>query len=200
MKTFLVKASATMTTFCLVASLAAPSAFAATTVKVRKNGAKSNNKVTVKNSNTQSLLQSNMTFTGVMVTNLANTGGNTVKGNTGDGDSTNTTGDVTQETTVTVNGNENTGELACPCPDGDTDVSVAKNGYKSDNTVKINLSNTSVVSQTNVTTTHVGVLSEANTGDNTVKHNTGDGDSENDTGDVDQTTTVTVNGNTNETP
>lgn len=79
-----------------------------TTVKIKGNGAGSDNTVTVRNYSSSTVDQSNKTLVGTAVVNLSNTGGNTVSGNTGAGDHTILTGDVENRVIVDVSEASNT--------------------------------------------------------------------------------------------
>lgn len=180
----------------MMASVVAPASFAATKVKIRGNGAGSFNKVKMWKKNVNVTHQSNTTIVGTFVGIGANTGGNSANGNTG-GNVDTDTGNVTNTVDVSVTGNRNTdSSQPCGCDEGNTNVTIEKNGAGSVNVVKLGSANVSWTNQSNTTVVGTGVLTLSNTGLNSANGNTG-GSTTTDTGDVDNTVNVTVGGSTN---
>lgn len=175
----------------------APAAFAAS-IDVSGNGNKSHNKVVVKKTSVVAVGQKSKTTANTFVLNLSNTGGNKANGNTGNGDVNIGTGGVTNTTTVTVTGGDNSATLPDPCGCGNPgDISVTDNGNKSHNTVIVKDTNVTLVGQSSKTTVNTAVVNASNTGGNKANGNTGDGEVSVQSGAVSNTTTVTVNGGSN---
>ena len=180
----------------MMASVVAPASFAATTVRVRNNGALSTNKVYVKNWSSKSVGQYNSTAVLTGVFTKAKTGGNTSSFNTG-GTSSIETGNAKNTATVRVTGatNSNSGD-ECGCVDPTTNVAVTGNGALSENTVVVKNGSSSSVDQGNETFVGTLIVSSASTGGNNSSFNTG-GSNDIDTGNAENTATVTVGGSTN---
>lgn len=180
----------------MMASVVAPASFAATTVKIKNNGALSTNYVKVKNVSSKTVSQYNGTLVLTGVHAKAKTGGNTSSFNVG-GENTITTGKATNDVTVDVEGssNDNTGNQ-CGCVDPSTNVNISGNGALSTNTAIVKNISYNSVEQGNETFvgTHVGV--SASTGGNNSSFNVG-GDSSITTGAAENTVEVTVGGSTN---
>lgn len=183
----------------MMVGVVAPASFAATKVKIKKNGAGSTNTAVVVSKKKTTVNQYNGTAVVNLVGVFQNTGGNKANGNTGDGsvdvNSGNATSTVTN--TTTTGGNDATVN-PCGCPEGNTDVVIRGNGAGSDNTVIVVNKSKTEVDQTNETLVVNGVLVAQNTGGNSANNNTGDGgvgvDSGNATSTV--TNTTTTGGNT----
>jgi len=181
----------------LLLGVMAPGAFAAT-VTISGNGAFSTNKAKVKKTKTTVVLQSSKTSAYTSIKSKANTGGNSSSFNTG-GTSNITTGNASNTTTVSVNGGSNSAVLpTCDvCDEEGSAINISGNGAFSNNTVKVNSTQTTVVGQSSTTCATTNISSTANTGNNSSSFNTG-GDSTISTGDAVNTTTVTVTGGSNE--
>jgi len=181
----------------LLASVLLPgTAFAKTNIKIQRNGTGSVNKVRMVKRNMKFKHQSNKTVAITLVGSFSNTGGNSANGNTGGSVDTDT-GDADTTVNVTVRGNSNTiTPSECGCDDGNTNVTIKKNGRRSRNTVKMKKFNFSRTNQSNTTFVGTGVLTVSNTGGNTANWNTGSG-VKTDTGNVDNSVTVTVGGSSN---
>lgn len=164
-------------------------------VTIEGNGDSSNNSATVTNSNSTTIGQTNVQTVQVVATSNANTGGNDVKHNTGDGTNSVDTGNATSVTGVIVTGGTNKALVTEPCGCVDPgDVTIADNGDSSHNTVKVKNKSKTTVGQTNVSTVGVSAHSNAKTGKNVVSHNTGDGDNTVTTGRARSATFVVVKG------
>jgi hypothetical protein len=180
----------------MMAAVVAPASFAATTVKVKNNGALSTNLVGVINLSKKSVKQKNSTVAITGVKSKANTGKNNSSFNTG-GTSSITTGNARNNTTVTVGGSSNTntgGE--CGCVNPTTDVTVTGNGALSLNGVLVVNASSNSVYQSNSTVAVTGISTSSNTGGNNSSFNTG-GNSSIDTGNAVNNVDVIVEGSTN---
>ena len=194
-----------ITSAAIIGSMAAAvlmpaSSFAAENgVKIKNNGRNSDNKVKIVKNNETKVKQSNTLVVTNMIGTISNTGGNTVKDNTGKGDKSVETGDVTNTINVTVEGNTNTADVPCLCEEDDSmnDAVISDNGRNSDNKVKIKNKKTTKITQSSVSIVTNVIGTASNTGENSVKDNTGAGDKTVDTGDVDNTIDVAVEGSTN---
>lgn len=159
----------------LMASALTPVAFANTTVVEAGNGAFSYNSVKVKSSNTTSVGQSNSSVISNTVSTSSSTGGNDASFNTG-GDVKIVTGNASTNVGIMNTGSSNEATLPdCGCNQPDTTVLIKKNGAFSVNKVKVNYSNTKVVSQSNTTVLTNLVGSSSSTGDNNSSFNTDGG-------------------------
>lgn len=153
---------------------AVPASAASTSVTVKGNGTKSKNTVGVKVTQKSSVAQTNFTHTLNEASVVGNSGGITVKNNTGNGTNTVTTGNVSATVTVTNYSGSNTASVTpCPCDPGSLDIVIKENGSESQNQVQTEFKNTNTVSQSNMTMTVNGVMVSGNSGDITVKDNTG---------------------------
>jgi len=194
-----------ITSAAVIGSMAAAilmpaSSFAAENdVKIKNNGRNSDNKVKIVNKNKTKVEQSNTLVVTNMIGTISNTGGNTVKDNSGKGDKSVETGDVTNTITVNVEGNTNTADVPCLCEEDDStsDAVISDNGRNSDNKIKIKNKKSTKITQNSVSIVTNVIGTASNTGENSVKDNTGAGDKTVDTGDVDNTIDVTVEGSTN---
>ncbi len=183
-----------------VSVLAPASSFAAeNNVKIKNNGKDSENKAKIVDNKKVKVNQSNTIVVTNAIGTISNTGGNKVKGNSGKGNATTTTGNVTNNITVTVEGNTNTADVPCLCEEDDsTNNAVIKdNREDSNNKAKIKNNNTVKVTQSSVSIVTNLIGTASNTGANSVKDNTGKGDKTVDTGNVNNTIDVTVEGSTN---
>lgn len=183
------KIAAGFASAALFANLAIP-AFASTDVEISGNGAKSDNEVTVENTNTVDLKQTNNLNVVLNITSKASTGGNKASGNTG-GSTSITTGDATTETTVAVAGGDNKATVpSCGCESDDA-VKVSSNGKKSDNKVSLKNKKELKADQKGDVSVVGNITSKAKTGKNKAKNNTG-GKVEVETGSSVSTTEVGV--------
>ena len=183
------KIAAGFASAALFTNLVVP-AFASTDVEVSGNGAKSDNEVTVENTNTVDLKQTNNLNVVLNITSKALTGGNKASGNTG-GSTSITTGDATTETTVAVAGGDNKATVpSCGCESDDA-VKVSGNGKKSDNKVTLKNKKELKADQKGDVSVTGNITSKAKTGKNKAKNNTS-GNVEIETGTSVSTTEVGV--------
>ena len=183
------KIAAGFASAALFANLALP-AFASTEVEVIGNGTKSDNEVSVENTNTVDLKQTNNLNVVLNITSKASTGGNKASGNTG-GSTSITTGDATTETTVAVVGGDNKATVpSCGCESDDV-VKVNGNGKKSENKVTLKNKKELKADQKGDVSVTGNITSKAKTGKNKAKNNTS-GDVEVETGSSVSTTEVGV--------
>lgn len=183
------KILSTVTAFSMLASVFSTPAFAA--LEISGNGAKSYNKIKVKQFSLGVTAQKNVSFVNVVAGSSANTGGNEVKNNTG-GDSSVDTGKAKATTTVIVEGSVNkiNESEGCGCP-SDPEALISGNGYMSYNKIVVSDVNVDLTLQKNVSVVGVLAGASADSGDNTVKNNTG-GSSDATTGNSTATTLVSV--------
>lgn len=191
------KISTAIATASILASVFAPAAFAEDVV-VSGNGKGSDNLVVVADIDLTVVGQENETTANTLVLNVANTGDNSVNGNTGAGNSSVETGKVKSSTDVTVIGGDNSATLddSCGCDPVET-VKVSGNGKKSENTVVVVSGKLTLVGQSNSTSANTAVVNLSNTGGNKVKDNTGTGNKKVTTGKVSNKTNVKVKGGSN---
>lgn len=174
MKKMSTKLGAALTTAAVIASTLVPVAMA-DTVTIERNGADSDNNVTLNNSNTTTISQSNETVIVNSVQASSNTGNNDANQNSG-GDVRINTGNAETKVKIENSGSSNHADVAkCACPEHDTPVIVERNGADSDNTVIVNNMNNLTVNQMNVNTFINSALARSNTGWNDANKNT-DGD------------------------
>lgn len=193
----LTKLGTTAAILGIMATTGAPMAMARTRISIDGNGAESDNRVRLNLRRSFRFNQQSRSDNSISVGNYANTGGNTIRSTTGDGDSANTTGNVMQDTTVRIHGSINALEVPCGCEEDSVHVDVSDNGYRSDNSVNIRSEHRVEIEQRNESNNDITVENAANTGENSIRGTTGDGDAENDTGDVEQTVHIAVHGNQN---
>lgn len=180
----------------MMASVVAPASFAATTVKIKNNGALSTNTVKVKNVSSKTVGQSNGTMVMTSVWAKSKTGGNSSSFNTG-GTNTITTGNATNTVVVGVTGGTNTNNGdECGCASPSTDVTIKDNGALSTNSVTVKNENSNSVVQVNETIVGTEIGVSASTGGNSSGFNTG-GDSSISSGTATNAVTVAVGGSTN---
>lgn len=194
------KLSVGVATAALLGASFATSAFAAD-VTVSGNGDGSTNIVTVKDTCSNSVHQSNSTTVTTTANVTANTGGNEVESNTG-GSSSIETGNATAGASVTVDGGSNTATPAscCSCLEGGaSDVNVTGNGDKTTNIVTSTKKQKTKVTQKNKTKVTTTVNVKAKTGHNEIEKNTGSG-SDLTTGDAQSGVDVSVTAPSNSTP
>lgn len=145
-----------------------------TDVKISGNGAKSDNTVTLKDTNTNGITQNNNATVTNNVENKANSGGNDANSNTG-GDVMINTGAATAVSNVTTVANANSAVIGGGVGAGHNSASfvITGNGAGSDNWIDADLSNTNTVNQGNTATVNNDVESKAKTGYNDAGFNTG---------------------------
>lgn len=183
----------------MMASVVAPASFAATTVKVKKNGAGSTNTAIVVSKKKTTVNQYNGTAVVNLVGVLQNTGVNSANGNTGDGNVEVKSGDATATVTNrTTTGGNSAAVNPCGCADPITDVVISKNGADSTNTVMVVNKSKTEVEQVNETLVVNGVLVAQNTGGNSASGNTGDGSVDVNSGNATSTVTNTTTTGGNE--
>lgn len=160
------KVTTGLATAGVLAASFAPAAFASTDVSVVNNGALSGNHVSVSNSSSTSVSQTNVTTAVTSVSSNANTGGNSSSFNVGGGTLIDT-GNATNTTNVTVSGGNNVANLPenCGCEE-DTTVDVRRNGAFSHNSVDVSNRNKTRLNQQSYTTGLTKVKTSANTGKN----------------------------------
>lgn len=200
MTKLLQKVSVGVATAALLGASFATSAFAAD-VTIDGNGAGSTNVVTVKSTCDSSVYQTNSTNVSTMAHVTADTGGNSVTGNTG-GSSSIDTGDATAGVSVSVEGGSNSAEPAscCACLQGvGNDVTISGNGVNTTNVVSDTNKQKTKVTQKNKTFVMTYASVKAKTGYNKLKNNTGSG-SDLTTGDASAGLEVTVTSSSNSTP
>lgn len=168
MNKLLKKATTAVTTGALIATSFAPATFADTTIEIAGNGSKSNNHISIDFQKAFRVHQSNNTDISNNVFVAANTGANNASGNT-NGDVSISTGNATTEVAIRNEGSHNILDLGnCSCEEGDLDIVIAGNGYRSDNRISVQKNEDNEIKQDNNTNieNNVGVL--VNTGDNNV--------------------------------
>ena len=191
------KITAGLSAAAMFSAIAAPAAFAATTVDISGNGAGSKNTVELTGSNSDKLVQKNSTTVVTSIVAKSNTGGNKANGNT-NGDVTISTGDATTEVAVMVGGGSNDATLPdCGCTPEDLDVTISGNGKDSDNKVKKSDTNTKTTKQKNKASVTTAVTAKAKTGKNKANNNTGPGIVDVTTGESNTSVGVQVDGATN---
>lgn len=196
MNKFDIKLGSAVAIATFVATVVAPIGLADTTVDVSGNGVKSDNYVSVNNTNGVTVNQTNNSKVTNSITVKQNTGGNKASGNTG-GDTTVTTGNTTSNVEIFVGGSTNDAvSEGCNTCAANTTVNVTDNGKKTDNTVKVNNGNKKVVNQkNNNTVVNTGKIKQ-NTGKNKAKNNT-NGTTNVTTGHSNSNVTVNVTGASN---
>lgn len=168
------KLSSAIATGAVLASVLAPGAFAST-VDISGNGAFSQNKVSLNQSSSQTLLQSNDSRVTNDVSVSNNTGGNSSSFNTG-GNSSITTGNAYSNVDITNGGNTNIATMpSCGCSNSGSDVYIQGNGAFSNNTARLNSYTNSFLSQNNSSNFNNRVNVRNTTGNNSSSFNTGSG-------------------------
>jgi len=187
-----------LATATLIGASFASSAMAAD-ITISGNGAGATSVVTVKDTCTTSVNQSNSTSVNTTANVSANTGGNNVSGNTG-GASSVSTGDATAGVSVTVEGgtNEAAPISCCTCLSGNGEVAVVGNGTDTLNVVTETKKQKSTLTQKNKTKVWTLATVKAKTGKNSLVNNTGTG-SDVTTGDATAGLEVVVTGSSNTT-
>lgn len=163
--------AAGLTSAALIASMAAPAAFADTTVEIMNNGKKSDNTVNVTKTNTVNVTQSNNLSVSLNINSKANSGGNKASDNTGGNVSINT-GTASSTVGVGVTGGANIAVIEdCGCEE-DTTVKVNENGRKSNNSSTVNNTKSKTASQSSTAGVTATIKSKAKTGKNKANDNT----------------------------
>lgn len=177
--------------------LSATPVFAADLV-IKDNGKESTNTIAVYSDCKNTVKQDNYLSAKNNVKSKANSGGNSVNGNT-NGTNSVETGDATSTVNITVESGNNTATApdCCGCAGGDQTVKIEGNGNKSQNTVAVHENNKTKSTQYNTVRSRSKVKSKAVTGRNEVKNNTG-GDNTVDTGDSESTVEIEVTGGDND--
>lgn len=153
------------------------------TVNVSGNGSDSKNRVNLDNSSSTNLFQNNNANVNNNVDTKANTGNNDANRNTG-GDVTVYTGNITSNVDVSTNVNSNVANVGNGNGSGEgagADIKVVGNGSDSRNTVQLNNTPSTVVTQDNYAQVNNTVKSKLTTGNNDANDNT-NGDVTVDTG------------------
>lgn len=198
MKQFITKVTTGAVSASILAFTILPAVYASTDVTVAENGADSTNGVTVDNSTKTKVEQKSSTYVTNIITTSSSTGGNEIKGTTGEGSPSITTGDATSTTSVTVTGGSNVAEVnPCGCENGDTTVDVLGNGTNTDNTVTVKNKKKLKVKQKAKTSVYSEIDTKSKTGKNKIKNTTGSGDATVETGEATSDTTVVVEGGSN---
>ena len=145
-----------------------------TNVKVSGNGAYSDNLVTLKDTNVNSVGQTNNANVTNNVDNNAKTGGNDANSNTG-GDVVVVTGNAKAEANVKTVANSNSAVIGGGAGAGNSSASfvISGNGAGSDNWIAATLTNANTIAQTNNANVTNDVDSNAKTGYNDAGFNTG---------------------------
>lgn len=139
-------------------------------LSITGNGADSQNSVSVTNTQTTTVEQTNNASVSNDVDSTANTGGNTASSNSG-GDTNTTTGDISSNTSVENSLNVSSVEVGC-CPSS-AGVNISENGANSDNNISATQTNqTDILITQNAYITN-NVNGSANTGNNTASNNGG---------------------------
>lgn len=176
--TFRKKLTTAFAAFALVGNLAAPVSVAfatdggSTVIQITGNGANSTNGASVAQTQETVVSQKNDADVKNDINVSSNTGNNSASKNTG-GNSSIDTGD--SKTVVDVKNELNSNVLNvdnCNC-DTDALIKVANNGYESDNSANLELSNKTVVAQENNADVKNKINADSSTGDNELNKNTG---------------------------
>lgn len=168
-----------------------------TSVTVDGNGADSQNRTNVQNSNTTSAFQTNTADVTNTVSNNDQTGNNTANRNTG-GDVLVLTGHALSNTTINTAANANVADFSGGSSNGggSSDVLIKGNGFGSSNNVDLTSNNSATVVQDNLANIRNLVNSDLNTGRNQANENTG-GNTTVDTGDAMSNVGLSTNANFN---
>ncbi len=188
-------ATAIATGTVLVGSVAP--AFAASTIEISGNGRDSVNEAAVATHNSTTVTQTNVANINNNTTVNSDTGHNKANDNIG-GDVNVKSGAATTDVTVNNNANSNVANVAnCGSCNGSTDVLISGNGRNSENTVGLQQSNSTGVTQTNVANVNNNTTVNSNTGHNKANDNLGDGDVRVESGMVDTSVTLGTAVNSN---
>ena len=180
------KAGAVVATSALLLSIV-PGVFAANIdVTVGDNGAGSHNTVKVEDVTSNKVEQSNTTNVVNVQTAISSTGGNEIKGTTGEGgDPSITTGDAKSTNILKVEGGSNTVVAdSCGCEPTTVNVDVSGNGAHSKTKVKIATKSKKKTKQATDTAVYNEQYAKAKTGQNEIKNSTGSDVNSIETGDA----------------
>lgn len=168
----------TMAASALMLALSSAPAFAQSVdLTISGNGASSTNHITVTDTQTTSVTQSNSTEIMNGVQASSSSGGNQMSGNTG-GTSSLTTGDVSTTVSVTNTAGNNVANPGCGCAQpGSLMVDISGNGKKSNNTSTTTMGSTSSLGQVNQTGFMNMLKVSSSSGKNKIKNSTGTGSS-----------------------
>jgi hypothetical protein len=145
--------------------------FATTTVQITGNGAGSDNFATVNQASTTTVTQQNVANVSNNIDADADTGENDANFNTG-GTTTVSTGNASVTALVANDLNSNTADVDC-CDAGSTEVLIDGNGAYSDNTVNLDKTTATALTQQNVANVSNNIDADADTGKNDANWNTG---------------------------
>lgn len=184
-------------TAALIGSTFAGASFASVNATIKGNGNNSDNTIKVSQSCSVGVVQSNLTFAGVLAAVTSDTGDNTANGNTG-GDITIDTGKATSSLNVNVGGSSNSATIpdCCQCLSGNVNATIQGNGNNSTNKIRSKKRSRTFVLQSNITGAVVGAIVKSDTGDNKANGNT-DGTVDVTTDNAQSRVDVTVNPSTN---
>lgn len=147
-------------------------AFAATDIQVSGNGSRSDNNVSVSQSHTTTVDQSNDADFNNDIRTSSNTGNNRASGNTG-GDVSIDTGNTSSFVGISNMANMNQASLGNTGGNGDTDINVSGNGSRSDTTIDVDMDSDTNVSQDNRSRIDNMIDSRNSSGNNWANDNTG---------------------------
>lgn len=139
--------------------------------EVSGNGSGSTNEVNISSNSQTNVEQSNQAEVTNNLESTANTGENTASSNTG-GDTTITTGDVSQAVGVENNTNASVANIEC-CPSGENNLAVSGNGADSTSNIGYTSSSQTSVNINQKSNIINDILGNANTGNNSTDNNTG---------------------------
>lgn len=194
MNYFQKKVATVITTGALLVNSVLPVLAQSTDLVITGNGADSNSTVAVTQTSNTTVVQNNVADISNDVDASSNTGGNDQNYNTG-GPVSMTTGDASTGVAVSNTANSNVANVE-GCCEQDLSVEVSDNGYNTDNTAAVTLSNNTDVFQSNFADIRNDVDAKSNTGYNDQNYNTG-GPVEMWTGDADTTVLIDNKANSN---
>ncbi len=146
-----------------------------TSVNISGNGYMSDNDVSLSQGNANTVLQTNVANVQNDIYTKANSGYNDANYNNG-GDVTVITGNAKAGADVWTHANTNVamiGNGGMGGDEGEVSLLISGNGAKTDNDIKLALSNANSILQTNVAAVENDVYAKANSGDNNANSNTG---------------------------
>lgn len=193
MTTFKKQMVAALSAGSMLFSVVSP-VFAQTTLEISGNGTDSENKVTVSNTGSTTVQQSNNAIITNSVTSNTSTGNNEANKNTG-GAVTVKTGDAVSSVNIDNMVNSNTAKVDC-CSSTDAKVTVSGNGSDSENKVKLDTGKEINLVQNNDAFVTNDVTANVSTGSNEADKNTG-GEVLVKTGDAKSTVSVSTTANAN---
>lgn len=173
----LTKFSVGLATSGLIFTMFASTAFAADS-SVDGNGAGSNNTIVVTNTCTSKLSQNSNTEVVAQVNASSSTGGNSITGNTGEGDNSIESGSADTTVGIAVTGGNNTSVTPSCCCNTSVagDPIISGNGVNTTNVIVNTNTTKQKTKQSSTTSAVLGVNVHSKTGKNKVKNNTGSGD------------------------